>query len=109
MIETLVQWLKLIDDGDVRDLVDLVKSLNSVLYELSKVNCRLNCVRNTLDNNGVISSLIEKLPSSLEVSADTDSSSDSNLVSWEGILWFVDSSISFGHNFLVSVFDEVKN
>lgn len=44
VVETLVKRLKLIDDGDVRDLVDLMETLDSMLNELSKINCRLNCV-----------------------------------------------------------------
>jgi len=57
VIETLVEWLKLINDGDVADLVDLVKTLYSVLHELSKVHGRLNCVGYTLDDDGVVSAL----------------------------------------------------
>ena len=99
VIETLVEWLKLINDGDVADLVDLVKTLYSVLHELSKVHGRLNCVGYTLDDDGVVSALgaVEQLPGSLEVSTDTNSSSNSNFVSGKGILWFVHSSISVGH------------
>ena len=38
VVETLVKWLKLINDGDVGDLVDLVETLYSVLNKLSKVD-----------------------------------------------------------------------
>ena len=85
-----------------------MKSLDSMLDKLGKVNCRLNGVGDTLDNNGIISSLVEELPCSLEVSADSNSSSNSDLVSWEGILWFINSSIGFCHYFLVSVFVKIK-
>jgi hypothetical protein len=44
VIQTFKERLKLIDNGDVGDLVDLVETFNSVLYELSKVNSGLNCV-----------------------------------------------------------------
>ena len=99
VVETLVERLKLIDDGDVANLVDLVETLHSVLHELSEVHSRLNCVRDALDDNGVISALatVEELPGSLEVSANTHAPSNSNLVSWEGVLWLVYSSISFRH------------
>ena len=44
MVKTLEKRLELVDDGDVGDLVDLMETLDSVLHELSKVNCRLNCI-----------------------------------------------------------------
>jgi hypothetical protein len=44
VVKTFVKGLKLINDRDVGDFVDLVKSLNSVLDKLSKVHGRLNCI-----------------------------------------------------------------
>jgi uncharacterized protein Yka (UPF0111/DUF47 family) len=38
VIKALNQWLKLVNDGDVADLVDLVESLDSVLDQLSQVH-----------------------------------------------------------------------
>lgn len=38
VVETFVKWLELVNNGDVGDLVDLVKALYSVLHELSKVH-----------------------------------------------------------------------
>jgi len=76
-----------------------MKTLDSMLDKLGKVNCRLDGVRDSLDDNGIISTLVEELPCSLEVSTDSNSSSNSNLVSWEGILRFINSSIGFCHYF----------
>jgi len=55
----------------------------------------LDGVGDTLDNNGIIASLstVEEIPCSLQVSADTDASSDSDLVSWESFRSLVDSSV----------------
>jgi len=44
VVKSLVEWLKLINDGDVADLVDLMKTLNTMLHELGEVHGRLNCV-----------------------------------------------------------------
>jgi len=44
MVEAFEERLVLIDDGDVADLVDLVKTLDSVLDQLSKVHSGLDCV-----------------------------------------------------------------
>jgi hypothetical protein len=38
MVKSLDEWLILINDCDVADLVDLMKTLNSVLDKLSEVN-----------------------------------------------------------------------
>jgi hypothetical protein len=38
VIEAFEQWLVLVDDGDVADLVDLMQSSHSVLDELSQVD-----------------------------------------------------------------------
>jgi len=56
-----------------------MKTLDSMLDKLGKVNCRLDGVRDSLDDNGIISTLVEELPCSLEVSTDSNSSSNSNL------------------------------
>jgi len=55
----------------------------------------LDSVGNTLDDDGVIASLsaVEEIPCSLQVSADTDASSDSDLVRWESLWSLVDSSV----------------
>ena len=95
MVKTLDQWLKLIDDGDVVDLVNLVKSLDTMLNELGKVDSRLDCIGYTLDDNGVIVALgiVEKIPGTLEVATNADASSDSDFVSWESLWSSLDSSV----------------
>jgi len=44
MIKSFVEWLELINNGNVANLVDLMKTLDSVLDELGKVDCRLDSV-----------------------------------------------------------------
>jgi len=39
VVKTLNKWLELVNNCDVADLVDLVKSLDSVLDELGQVDC----------------------------------------------------------------------
>jgi hypothetical protein len=95
MVKTFEEWFEFINDGDVANLVDLVKTFNSVLNKLSKVHSRLDGVGDTLDDNGIISSFVKELPCSLKISSNTNSSSNSDLVSWECILWFINSSICF--------------
>tara|TARA_B110000305_G_C18836569_1_gene358188 strand:+ start:148 stop:468 length:321 start_codon:yes stop_codon:yes gene_type:complete len=95
VIKTLNQWLELINNGDVVDLVNLVKSLDTMLNELGKVDSRLNRVGHTLDDNGVVVALgiVEKIPSTLEVATNADASSDSDFVSWESFWSSLDSSV----------------
>ena len=99
MVETFNKWFKFIDDGDVADLVDLVESLDSVLDELSQVDRGLNGIRDALDDNGVICTVssVKEIPCSLEVSADSYASSDSDFIGWKGLLSFFDSSICVCH------------
>jgi len=63
--------------------------------KLGKVDGRLNSVGNTLDNNSVVFSLsvVEKVPGTLKVATNTDSSSDSDLVWGKHLLSAFDSSI----------------
>jgi hypothetical protein len=98
-VKTFVEWLVLVNNGDVADLVDLVKTLNSVLDKLSKVHCRLDSVGNTLDDNGIIGilSTVEELPCSLEVSSNTNTSSHSNFVRGKWVFSLFNSSISVCH------------
>lgn len=99
LVKSFVKWLVFVNDGDVADLVDLVETLDSVLDQLGEVDCRLDCVGHSLDDDGVIGVLgaVEQLPCSLEVSSDTNSSSNSDFVSWKCIFTLIDSSISFCH------------
>jgi hypothetical protein len=67
MVKTFEEWFEFINDGDLANLVDLVKNFNSVLNKLSKVHSRLDGVGDTLDDNGIISSFVKELPCSLPV------------------------------------------
>jgi len=44
MVESLFKWLILINNGDVADVVDLVKTLNSVLNQLCQLHCSLHSI-----------------------------------------------------------------
>ena len=52
MIESFFEGLVLIVDGDVGDLVDLVKTLDTVLNELGELNSGLSALGETLDDDG---------------------------------------------------------
>ena len=97
MVQALEKRLVLIDDGDVGYLVDLVEAFNTVLDELSQVQGGLHSVRHALDDDGVVLGLttLKQLPSSLEVSADADTSLNSDLVGRKSILILQDSAVSF--------------
>jgi len=58
VIQSFHKWLVLVNNGDVADLVDLMKTLNSMLDELSEVHCRLDSIGHTLDDNGVVCAFI---------------------------------------------------
>lgn len=98
LVETLVTRHELVDDGDVADLVDLVQALNTVLDELGKVDGGLDSVRDTLNNNSVVlvATLltVEQLPSSLKVSANADTASNTDLVLRKSIFLLLDSNVS---------------
>ena len=99
LIKSFEEWLVFVNNGDVADLVDLVETLDSVLDQLGEVDCRLDCVGHSLDDDGVVGilSAVEQLPCSLEISSDSNSSSNSDFVSWKLIFGLIDSSIRFCH------------
>ena len=98
MIKSFEEGLILINNGDVADFVDLMESLESVLDQLGEVDCRLDSIRNSLNDDSFLLVLsLEEIPCSLEVSSNSDSSSDSDFVLREGVLSSFDLSISFRH------------
>ena len=54
VVEAFIEWLVLVDDGDVADLVDLVQSPHSVLDELGQVDSALHSVGHALDHDLVL-------------------------------------------------------
>lgn len=109
MVKALIKWLILINNSDVADLVDLVKTLDSVLNELSEVHSALNSIGYSFDDNLLVLrafSSIKELPSTLEVSTNTNTSSDSNLISWQSLVSLLYTSVSVSHplNFEKCVF-----
>lgn len=112
MVKAFVEWLVLVDDGDVADLVDLVQSLYSVLDELGQVDSALHSVGHALDHDLILGafSTVEELPGALEVSADTDTTSHSDLVGWQGLVSLLYTSVCVRH-FVVfekCVFKKIK-
>ena len=53
-VKSFVEGIVFVNDGDIADLVDLMETLDSVLDQLGEVNCRLNGVGYTLDDDGVV-------------------------------------------------------
>lgn len=53
MVETLFEWLVLIDNCDVVDFIDLMEPLDAVLDQLSQLNSGLHSVGHALNNNVV--------------------------------------------------------
>lgn len=53
MVKTFLKRLVLINDGNMINAVNLMKTLNTVLDELGKLDSRLNSVRNTLDDDSI--------------------------------------------------------
>ena len=108
MIKTLLKRLVLINNGDVRDLVQLVKTLNTMLDQLGQLHCTLYSIGDSLDHDVVSGSnlswglltasrAVKKLMSSLEITTDADSALDTNLIGWEYLLGFLDSVILISH------------
>lgn len=95
MVKTFNQWLKLINNCDVANFVDLMKSLDAMLDKLGQVNCRLDSIRDTLNDNGIIRavSTVEQVPCSFEVATDANSSSHSDFIGWESLRRFIYSSV----------------
>lgn len=84
MIKTFNKWFKLVNNCDVADFVDLMETLHAVLDQLSQIHSRLDGVGDALDDDGVILSIgsVEEVPCSLQVSANADTSSNSDFVRW---------------------------
>lgn len=113
VVKAFVEWLVLVDDGDVADLVDLVQSPHSVLDELGQVDSALHSVGHALDHDLVLRAFgaVEELPGALEVSTDTDATSHSDLVGWQRLVSLLYTSVCVRH-FVVfenCVFKKIKN
>jgi hypothetical protein len=53
-VETFIEGLEFINDCDVADFVHLMKAFNTMFNQLSQVDCRLNSVGDTLDDNSIV-------------------------------------------------------
>jgi hypothetical protein len=81
-----------------------VELLDSVLDEFGELDNALHGVRHSLDDNGVSFLGGEHLNGSSEVSANADSSSNSDLVRGEGLGSFLYSSVLFCHTVTLQIF-----
>lgn len=99
VVEAFVEWLVLVDDGDVADLVDLVQPFDSVLDELCQVDSALHGVGHALDHDLVLGALgaVEELPGALEVPADADPTSHSDFVGWQRLVCLFYTSVCVRH------------
>lgn len=79
MIKAFLKGLVLINNSDMVDTVDLVETLDTVLDQFSELDSGLNGVRDTLDDNSVRFT-VEQFVSALQIAANTNSSSHSDLV-----------------------------
>ena len=112
VVKTLLEWLVLVHDGDVVDLVDLMETLDAVLDQLSQLDGSLNSVGHALNDDvvggwsglldGSISSggggSVEQLVGSLEVAANANATLHSNFIGWELLLWLLDSLVLVCHS-----------
>jgi len=80
LVKTFFEGLILIKNRDVRDLVDLVKASDTVLYEFSELDCGLDCVGDTFNDNAVGVVLAEEIIGTLEVSADANLAFDTDFI-----------------------------
>jgi len=97
VVKTFLERLVLINNSDMVNAVNLMKTLNTVLNQFSKLDSRLDSVRNTLDDNSVRFT-VKQLISSLQIAADTNSSSHSDLVRGKRVLSLFNSAILIRHN-----------
>lgn len=80
LVKTFFEGLILIKNRDVRDLVDLVKASDAVLNEFSELDCGLNGVGDTFNDNEVGVVLAEEIIGTLEVSADANLAFDTDFI-----------------------------
>lgn len=98
VVKTFLSRLVFIDDSDVTDAVDLVKSFNTVFHELSKFDCGVNGVGNTLDDDLFGSFGLEEIMSSLQIAANSDLVFNTDLVGRELFDSLVDSLVFVCHS-----------
>jgi hypothetical protein len=99
LVQAFFEWLVLVNDLDEADFVHLMETLDSVSHELSELDSRFNGVGNTLDDDGVAGVLaVKELVCSLEVSSDSDDTSNSDFVSRERLLGLLNSLVCLSHS-----------
>lgn len=106
MVQSFLKGLVFVHNGNVTDLVQLVKALDSVFDQLSELDSTLDGVGHAL-NDDVVSAggttcgrdssfcCVEQLVGTLEVAANANTTLDADLVGWEHLLGFVDAQILF--------------
>ena len=70
-----------------------------MFHEFCQIDSGLNSIGDTLDDDSVVlvGLVVQQLPSSLEVAANTDTSSNTDLVLRKGLLLLLDSSVCLSH------------
>jgi enoyl-[acyl-carrier-protein] reductase (NADH) len=99
VIKTFFNRLVLINNSDIWDFIVLMKLVNSVLDELSQLDCVFHSIGNTLDNNGVLTldSASEEFISSSQISANTRASLNSDFILRKFLLSLFYSKVLFCH------------
>jgi hypothetical protein len=83
LVEAFFGRFVLVHNCNVANAVDLMESLNTMFDELSKFDSRVDSVRNTLDDDLLLSLSLEEVVSSLQVAADSDLVLNTDFVSGE--------------------------
>jgi len=99
VIETFFKRFVLILDCNVADFVDLVETLYAVLDKFREFDGAFDGVGDTLNDDLVVTVLRggEKLMSSLEVAANTDSALDSDFIRRQLFLYLLYTSVLISH------------
>jgi hypothetical protein len=97
VVEAFLKGLVLVEDRDVRDLVDLVQAGNTVLDQLSQLHSGLHGVRDALDYDAVAALSTEQVVCPLEVPADADFALDADFVGGQHLLALFNATIFVCH------------
>ena len=97
VVEAFLKGLVLVEDRDVRDLVDLVEAGNAVLDQLGQLHSGLHGVRDALDYDAVAALSTQQVICPLEVPADADFALDADFVGGQHLLALFNATIFVCH------------
>ena len=83
LVEAFFGRFVLVHNSDVANAVNLMESLDTMFDELSKFDSRVDSVRDTLDDDLLLSLSLEEVVSSFQVAADSDLVLNTDFVSGE--------------------------